>query len=368
MYSKLELEPQLVMHLSRMYEEVDENRVREILEQEIDWNRVFTYGYKNKVMYLIYDNMRQLGLDKYVPNYFSALIKDAFYCNKVRNTEKLKELDKVLSIFNEQGVACVPVKGGYLIDNVYNNRSARVSNDIDALILKKDIKKIECILADLGYIVGEVNRDNNSIKTPSREKKVLYKTKMYNLLPFTKPGEVVDHSFIVFDLSFALDFSLDTTPVEEMIECSIEANGKKQLLPEHFFVHMCCHHYREASHIEWIRIGKDLTVMKFCDVHSFVKMKMNRDTLNKAVLFAKKHGLEKAVYFTVYCLDILYHDGYELDVLEQLEIEDKEFLFKFSDDGRTLNNVRKKDLWASIFSEDNRDEINNSKPTYDLIS
>lgn len=368
MYEQLELEQQLVMHLSRLHQEVDEKEVREILEKEIDWNLVFEYGNKNKVIYLIYYNMKQLGIDKFVPKYLSSLLEDAFYCNKVRNAEKLEELDKVLSIFKEQGVACVPVKGGYLIDNVYNNRSARVTNDIDALILKKDIKKIECILTDLGYIVGEVNRRDNSIITPSREKKVLYKTKMYNLLPFTKPSEVVEHSFIVFDLSYALDFSLDTTPVEEMIECSIETNGKNQLLPEHFFVHMCCHHYREASHIEWIRIGKDLTVMKFCDVHSFVKMKMNKDTLNKAVLFAKKHGLEKAVYFTVYCLDILYHDGYELDVLEQLEIEDKEFLFKFSDDGRTLNNVRKKDLWTSIFSEDNRDEIINNKPTYDLIS
>ena len=163
MYEQLELEQQLVMHLSRLHQEVDEKEVREILEKEIDWNLVFEYGNKNKVIYLIYYNMKQLGIDKFVPKYLSSLLEDAFYCNKVRNAEKLEELDKVLSIFKEQGVACVPVKGGYLIDNVYNNRSARVTNDIDALILKKDIKKIECILTDLGYIVGEVNRRDNSI-------------------------------------------------------------------------------------------------------------------------------------------------------------------------------------------------------------
>lgn len=368
MYEQLNQEQKLVMYLSRLSDTVPTDEVKEIIENGIDWDEVLSYGFKNKVMYYLYDNLVQLGFKSYIPKYLCALMEGACYCNIVKNNEKFAELDKVLQAVNEVGIELLPVKGAYLIDNVYYNRRARVTNDIDALILRKDVSKIDKIMKVLGYVVGQVDKEKNEIVVPNQMKKVLYKTKMYNLLPYVKPSKEVTNSFIMFDFSFALDFSLDLKPVEEMIQNSVMVNEKKQLLPEHFFVHMCCHHYREASHIEWIRIGKDLTIMKFCDVRSFVLTKMDKESMNRAVEFAKKNGLEKAIYFTLYFLKVMYNDGYEDEVLSQLNINDTEFLFKFSEDGKTLSNTRKKDFWSSIFNENNRDEIVDSKPTYDLVN
>lgn len=368
MYENLNVEQQLVMYLSRLAEEVDVDRVKQILEKKIDWFLVMKYGYKNKVIYLIYSNLKQLNLETSVPKCIRILLEDSGYCNVIRNTRKLTELNEIRLALQSENIDFLPVKGGYMIDNVYNNRFARVTNDMDALILKKDIKKIDLFLKDKGYVVGEWDADINDVIPPTAEKRILYKTKMYNLLPYVKKGDGLRSGQIVFDMSHALDFTLDTAPVEEMIRESIECNGVKELRPEHFFVHMCCHHYREASHIEWIRIGKDLTIMKFCDVRTFVKKKMDADTLEKAVTFAKKYKLEKAVYFTLYFLDILYHDGYEESVLQQLGIEDTEFLFKFSEDGKNLLNTRKKDFWASIFDENNREEVMDCNPIYDAVN
>lgn len=368
MYDNLDVEQQLIMYLSRLPEEVNVTKVKSILDAGVNWFSIMEYGYKNRVIYLVYDNLKKLGFIKHIPQCLNMLLEDSCFCNIERNTTKLSEINLVYSALYEKDIPFLPVKGGYMIDNVYNNRRARVTNDIDALILKKDICKIDKVLTDMGYAVGELNPETNEIVPPSHLKKILYKTKMYNLLPYVKLSDVMNRGHVIFDLSFALDFSLDTAPVEEMIANSIEEDGKKQLLPEHFFVHMCCHHYREASHIEWIRIGKDLTIMKFCDVRTFVKLKMDKEALGRAVDFAKKHGLEKAVYFTIYFLNVMYHDGYEDDLLSQLSIDDRDFLFKFSEDGKKLSNTRKKDFWHSIFDENNKDEVVDCNPVYDMIN
>lgn len=366
MYEQLNSEQRLVVLASRSKDSIDVNEITNVLKSSLNWEQVLFYASKNKVLSLIYENISGLGFKKYIPKYYQALIEDSCYCNEIRNTEKLEELQKILQAMNDANIDIVPVKGGYLIDNVYKNRRVRATNDIDALIRRKDVKQIDAVMKSLGYVSGELDIDKHEIIQPNQTKKVLYRTKMYNLLPYIKFGQSTPNCYIMFDFSFALDFSLDFAPVEDMINSSVIVGGNKQLLPEHFFVHMCCHHYREASHTEWIRIGKDLNLIKFCDVREFVLQKMNKELLLKAIAFGEKYNLQKAIYFTLFFLKEIYNDGYEQELLTLLNIDDTSFLYKFSEGDITLSNTRKKDFWTSIFAESNKDEIM-STPKYDSI-
>lgn len=368
MYADFDLEQRIILIASRTKETVDFNELKNVLENNLNWERIILLASKNKVLYLIYENITSLGLKRYLPKQYHNLMDDSCYCNNIRNTEKLNELAMIIEEMNAANIDILPVKGGYLIDNVYKSRSARVTNDMDALIKKKDIKVIDNIMRNLGYVNGYVDNDKKELKSFSQTKKVLYKTKMYNLLPYVKFGNMIPNCNLIFDFSFALDFSLNVLPVEEMINNSKLVNNKKQLLPEHFFVHMCCHHYREASNIEWIKIGKDLTLMKFCDVRSFILQEMNESSLKNALEFAVKYDLTKAVYFTIYFLKEIYGDGYEQDLLDRLSIKDDSFLYMFSEDGSSkLTATRKKDFWASLFSIDNKDEITKMSPQYEVL-
>ena len=190
---------------------------------------------------------------------------------------------------------------------------------------------------------------------------------MYNLLPYIKIKEDIPVKIVIFDFSFALDFTLNTKPVEEMLDKAFQTDNGLELLPEHFFVHMCCHHYREASNVAWILIGKDLNLIKFCDVREFILQKMNSDIIAKAVKFAKSHGLEKAVYFTIYFTREIYNDGYETEILESLGIKDEAFLYQFGEKDYDELQTRKKDFWTSLFSDNNRDEVNKSPKYENLI-
>ena len=366
MESALSNEQKLVLLSSRLSQDIDKEELERFLSFDIAWEKVFEYASRNKVLFLMSENIRKCGYEEKLPKYFKLLVKDGLQCNVIRNTEKLKALEEVCKKLESEDIKIVPVKGAYLIDNVYGDRSVRTTNDMDALIKKKDIQKIDEVMKKLGYTSDKYDANTGQFKPRSVTEKMLYKTKMYNLLPYVKTIEVPLESQIEFDFSHALDFSLDIQPVEEMINNSFIEGGIRQLKPEHFFVHMCCHHYREASHTEWIRLGKDLNLIKFCDVRAFVMNKMDKRSMNAALKFAAKHKVERAVYFTLHFLEIIYNDGYERAVLQQLNIEDEDFIYLFGENEYVETKRRKKAFWNSFFDPDNTEELA-EKTKYDEL-
>ncbi len=354
---ELNLEQKIVLMTSRISDKADNQELENHLKQNVCWEKLIKYAVRNKVIYLLYNNLVQNGLKAYIPKYYHTLLADSCNCNYIRNTEKLNELTKIQSEMKGSYISFVPVKGSYLIDNVYRNRMIRTTNDIDILIKRKDIKIVDEIMRNNGYEQGEYDPENNKVIVPDNTKKMLYKTKMYNLLPYIKINNDIPTKTVIFDISFSLDFSLDTSPISEMLDCVVEKEKYVELQLEHFFIHMCCHHYREASNVAWFLIGKDLNLIKFCDVREFVIQKMDRNSIDRAISFAKQYSLEKAVYFTIYFVREIYKDGYETDILNSLNISDDKFLYEFGEKDYGELQIRKKDFWNSLFSDDNKDEI-----------
>lgn len=363
----LEAEYSIILELSRVTGEINANIIKSQLEKGVDWEKIVRVATKNKVLSLVYHNLKRLNLADFVPRHYTILLEDNFSCNYMRNENKLLELQKIQKIAIQKKVAFAPVKGGYLIDNVYSNRRIRITNDIDVLIRRSDIKKIDDIMKECGYEYGEYDPQNNKIVSPDRNKLMLYKTKMYDLLPYIKLNADIIDKKVMFDFSFALDFSLDTRPVDEMLDMAEITEQTMVLQPEHFLIHMCCHHYREASNVAWILLGKDLNLIKFCDVREYILQKMDSYSISQAIEFAKKYKLEKAMYFTIYFVREIYHDGYETNILNSLDIEDESFLYQFGEKDYEELQTRKKDFWTSLFSMENTDEIVNDPKYKKLI-
>ena len=356
-YESLAVEKQIVIMGSRI-SNLDNKQLSVLVAKEINWEKVIEYAMRNKVLYLLFENLKHCNLEQYIPKHLKKLVQAAKKGNVVSNNVKLLEVEHVSKVMESRGIRIVPVKGAYLIDNIYGDRSIRTSNDVDALISRKDISQIDKIMKELGYTTDKYDEKTNQLIPRSASQKMLYKTKMYNLLPYRKSIEDTVEEIIIFDYSHSLDFGLDTKPVEEMIANSFYMGNSWCLLAEHFFVHMCCHHYREASHTEWIRLGKDLNLIKFCDVREFALQKMNQESMEKAINFAKKYNLNKALYFTLYFLREIYGDGYETELLEKLEVEDPSFVFEFGENEYEHIQIRKKSFWNSFFDENNMEELN----------
>ncbi|WP_369819362.1 hypothetical protein [Tissierella sp. P1] len=91
--------------------------------------------------------------------------------------------------------------------------------------------------------------------------------------------------------------------------------------------------------------------------------RMDSDKLKYAISIAKGYNCAEAVYYVLYYLDKIYHDGYEEEALNELAINDNSFIFKYGekDFGRAIK--WKKAFFQRLFSLNNKDELE-SIPNY----
>ncbi|MCD1258892.1 nucleotidyltransferase family protein [Paenibacillus athensensis] len=353
-------EQQLIILFSRLtFTPEQTERVAELISEGIDWFLLLRYSVKNKVLPLVWHHLQSQGYRQEVPLRLGQIMNFYKLGTAERNQVYLRELSLVASAFGKNGIPCVPLKGAYLIPQMYKDRGIRTVNDMDCLIRKGDVKSVRSIMQGLGYVEGEYDKKTNTITPVNRERALLWQTNMNNLLPFLKLHDSEYAPVTQIDFSFSLDLELQKEPVEIMITGAVKDadSGFHYLNPAHFFIHQCCHHYKEASNASWVALNSDLNLIKFCDVREYILRFMNEEQLRNAVAFAKDTGLEKAVYFTLYYLKEIFDDGYEEQLLQEFEFSDTSFLYTYGqkDYGHTV--AWKKGFWERLFSDTNKDEL-----------
>lgn len=358
----LSLEQQFILDFSKKTLSDAEITLFEKYINKLNWKTVFELANNHKVANLLFYNIKKYCKDS-LYNEFDAqtyeLIKEQ---NEARNNYIYTQFGILINQLNNSGIRVCPVKGIYLIDNVFEDRSIRAMNDIDILFKKRDKAIIKSVLSENGFSSGFF--ENGKVIPLDIKLRNIWKLKSYNLPPFVKPVQNEFVKFIKLDFSSALDFSLDTAPVEEMIENSTFNGMYYQLLSEHYFIHLCTHLYREASNTPWIKTNKDLLIIKFCDVREFIIKKMNSESMDNAILFAKKHNIEKAIYYTIYYLDLIFNESWASEILTKLSVADEEFLHSYINSDFSQEQKRRKNFWDSLFAKSNIDELDDSANVY----
>lgn len=347
----------LLNRVSFTSEEIE--TVRSLLEENLYWPEIFRIAIKNKILGLLYANLEKLRLAYLIPSRYRRTALFFKLGVAERNKGYIEESTRILQKVSEEGIVCTLLKGSYLIPAIYG-LGPRDMNDIDILINREDGKKVMQIMEAFGYVQGRFSSEKNDIEAYTKEKKLLWKMKMNNLSPFVKKSESPFFDHYKVDFSFNLDLELKVDPVKEMLARAWQEDGLSYLKPEDFFLHLCCHLYKEATNAEWIYINSDINFIKFCDVREYVLHKMDKASLKEAVEFAKQYGLEKSIYFTVYYLREIYNDGYETELLESIDIP-ADFLNYYGDRNFANPLVWKKDFWGRLFSDSNKDELNSAE-------
>ena len=109
-------------------------------------------------------------------------------------------------------------------------------------------------------------------------------------------------------------------------------------------------------------MAKDLNLIKFCDIREYMLHYVNEAEKNEAIRFSKDYCLEKSIYFAMYYLNLIYSDGYENQIMDNLNIQDKQFLNSFGE-GKNDESFFKRNFWERFFSCNNKDELT-SKPSF----
>ncbi len=217
-------------------------------------------------------------------------------------------LQEISSALEPISVPYAILKGNALVHADFNARggnnyvrslydmSERTSNDIDLLVLPKDVGKIEKALTGCGFTQGYFNDSSNTVRPTSRREVMERRMNRGETVPFQRLLDSMQLRHVEIDINFSLDYlpSGMRTVIDSMMsrtECYAARDGKylRSLEKVDFLVHLILHQYKEMREYSMVMRGKDLDMYKLMDIYLMLPM-VNHSELYYRV---KEYGIEE---------------------------------------------------------------------------
>ncbi len=245
--------------------------------------------YANRMQTVAYKVIEKFGLFDLLGAEVKRALKNSYMSDLLFNDSYIQcvdELSQVLSQFDKKYAA---LKGAVLCRKYPDG--CRTSNDMDILVNSDDISALGNILAENGFEQGYVR--NGIFYKASRKEIISSKMMRGETVPYVKEVNKPLLKYFEVDLNFSLDYKNGADNVKEMLmhtESVKVRNGKiLTLQPLFFFIHLCCHLYKEMTTLPWIEMKKDMTMYKFLDIAEFLR-NIDGGTLFNLCYIAKKLG------------------------------------------------------------------------------
>lgn len=325
-----------------------------IKDDDMNWTFFLGYVFLNRVNGVAYKNLKRLsGIPKIVKFNLKAT-----YENLCKRTKlHCKEILKIDKCFEKNGINYAFLKGA-ILNTIYYEYGERMSNDTDMLVDEADLKKIDVILKEEGYIQGSV-KDGKVI--PATKKEILFaRMNTYETIPYVKLMDDASLPVHELDINFKLENGKSAEDAKIMLEKSVrieKGNYSIRTLDSYnFLIFLCIHHYREATMMFKIVEGDDLTLYKYLDIHTYInQVKIDwMDFVKKTKEFNK----EKEVYHTLWYTEHLYPNTVPENVFELFELDNTEFVNEYRGRDNTNEVYKwKMDFYERFFNEKRKHEI-----------
>lgn len=125
-------------------------QIRRLVEQPLDWAYLLAEAAENSITPLVEKALSSMAPDAVPPEYL-AQSKNAARANTVRCLYLVAELNKILELFQAQGIQSIPYKGPVLARQVYGEITLREFEDLDIILRQRDLPRAHEIMLGLGY-------------------------------------------------------------------------------------------------------------------------------------------------------------------------------------------------------------------------
>jgi hypothetical protein len=319
---------QLLVLLSRVTN-IDEQKNSAydlMINSSINWDRFIAICFKQKVAGLVFANINLLGLSDLVPFRCYNVLHHFFVGNAERNKVIFDYLKKLIDDLHHENVDARPLKGSVLIPLIYQELGCRVMNDIDIFIDKDSIRDIIPIMDKLGFIQGDYSRVTKNISPMSQKESLIWKLKMFNLPPFRKIVNSIHINILNVDFTFGLSFSDSKDVCKKLLAEKETISDFNTLSRVDFFIHLCCHLFKEASNEAWIGIGQDINLIKFCDIREFLLSQLSLEDIPSLQERLSELKILNAVYFALSQTQLIYQEPKIETFLDAIKVEDTSFM------------------------------------------
>ena len=246
---------------------------------------VFPYMIKNRVTNLFFYFMCKFSLCGLLDKDSYRSLNQIVTFSSLRSKEYAETIAPIVSELNETDVRYAILKGFHLNNTIYESNHGfklRDFNDVDFLVNKCDLKKVNSILKKHNYIQGSFSRNIMSIVPSSRSEQIDMLLNTHQQMQHICPSQyfsLVPGNVCLIDINYTIwegGNTIDPIPTDYFLENStIQTTDKglnyKALKIEHEIVQLCIHAYKDANYSFRKEASEDLLLIKFIDLYYYFK-------------------------------------------------------------------------------------------------
>lgn len=250
-------------------------KISQLLAKTIDWVYLLDLAEFHGVAPLIIHNLVTNSLDSQVPQPHLERLNQIYNNTLYRNVILSAELENVLSVFRQHGIAAITLKGTILAEHLYGNPGLRTIVDIDILVKPEELPLANSLLLEMGYrqSVPSLGWDHH-----------------FHEAPFYKQAQ--------FPLFIELHWNMDdpklvTIPQEEIWNraqpIQVQGETTKGLSPEDNILFLSNHLTKQ----------EDQLLKNLCDITELIKKYNGVLDWDYIIDSAHSWGIEAAVYYSL---------------------------------------------------------------------
>lgn len=357
-------EQKLLVLLSRVtFAPKDLEEIHQLINININYYELAKMALYHKTFTLVFENLIRFSDRINIPQYLYD-VHSVYKKNLIKQGKSyIEEVERILEYFSKCGIDLIVVKGGMFVKDIYKNNGTRYLSDVDFLIKKSDVEKVEELMSDMGYRFGKIDKKTNEIRSPSREELILWKIKMNNIFPFIKENLVGSPEFFNVDFRFGISNGLNEVFIDDIFQLKYTNATKYYYM---LLMHLCAHFYIESKQTVNIYSNTDFNLIKLCDIREFIFKYFENFSFEDLYNLSKEYGAKNEVLYTIYYLHLIYED----DVFSKINIfwtsDNERDLFTFGDSIDNANEKFKKSIYQRLFGCNNADELSKTPSIYTI--
>jgi hypothetical protein len=245
-----------------------------------DWDDVIQQSARHGVTPLLYHRFTTNSTSAHIPTGVMQRLREIYLYSAKENIRLYHELAKVLKTLQNDGIPVIALKGAHLAEVVYGNIALRPMGDVDLLVRKADLSRVEEKLLEMGY------------SPTSRFWIEAVCAVHHHLPPFTKPGAAsIEIHWSIAPPTYP--FEVDVDELWQRVR-SATTDGVEVLVlsPEDVLLHLCLH----TSYQHRFMVG----LRAFCDIAETIRRYRDEMDWEQVRLRARQWGVGKCVYLTLH--------------------------------------------------------------------
>ena len=270
-------------------------------EHAPDWTRLLEKARQEGVSAVLFHSITKHHLESLVPQESYKDLSNHYYTNLKRNMAIIGALRKVLATFQEAGIPCIVLKGIALAEHVYPSIAMRGMSDVDILVKKDDLFKVDDYLSSLGYI----SQDSSVAKAIHNP--VGYLASLEYRKDAKSPLNLHVHWHTV-NTSVPATMFVERIDINRLWENSamtaVADSHALMLRPEHLIIYLCEHA---------LRIGHSFDrLILVCDIFFSIKAFENIIDWDFIIEESRRFNLSRFVYHSLSI--VKYHTSVDIPV------------------------------------------------------